>query len=235
MGADKSVEITPNAPKFICPSPQVWDFDEKRLHWSSVVRVKNQASTTLLHLLCTRFYIGCSELPYFPCWHFYDIYIAGRSFEKAPKGSQLSHRSFEELTPRQNEAISSRLARRRHGRKPGNHCGVPASLLFLLSRMWVIFHTYFDLTSFFCARVNLVQEWGQPWHLWVLFTWLLVAGLVFLYWKSCASRIEKWLLKTTDDLKSLNWRKFIKIWLKITYLIQHVWIIRLSYAHIRPF
>ena len=32
MGADKSFENTPNAPK-------VWDFDEKRLHWASVVRV----------------------------------------------------------------------------------------------------------------------------------------------------------------------------------------------------
>ena len=27
-----------NAPKFICPSPKVWDFDEKRLHWASIVR-----------------------------------------------------------------------------------------------------------------------------------------------------------------------------------------------------
>ena len=22
----------------VCPSPEVWDFDEKRLHWASVVR-----------------------------------------------------------------------------------------------------------------------------------------------------------------------------------------------------
>ena len=22
----------------VCPSPKVWDFDEKRLHWASVVR-----------------------------------------------------------------------------------------------------------------------------------------------------------------------------------------------------
>ena len=32
MGADKSTENTPNAPKFICPicpSPKVSDFDEK--------------------------------------------------------------------------------------------------------------------------------------------------------------------------------------------------------------
>ena len=34
MGADKLA----NAPKFICPSPNVWDFDEKRLHWAFVVR-----------------------------------------------------------------------------------------------------------------------------------------------------------------------------------------------------
>ena len=36
MGADKSAENTPNAPKIICP--KVWDFDEKRLHWVSEVR-----------------------------------------------------------------------------------------------------------------------------------------------------------------------------------------------------
>ena len=33
---------TPNAPEFIsqfvCPSPKVLDFNEKRLHWASVVR-----------------------------------------------------------------------------------------------------------------------------------------------------------------------------------------------------
>ena len=38
MGAKKSTENTSNAPNFICPSPKVWDFDEKRLHWASVVR-----------------------------------------------------------------------------------------------------------------------------------------------------------------------------------------------------
>ena len=42
MGADKLAWNTPNAPKFICPnclpSPKVWDFDEKMLHWVSVVR-----------------------------------------------------------------------------------------------------------------------------------------------------------------------------------------------------
>ena len=25
--------------EIVCPSPKVWDFDEKRLDWSSVVRV----------------------------------------------------------------------------------------------------------------------------------------------------------------------------------------------------
>ena len=38
MGADKSAENTPNAPKFVCPNPKVWDFDEKKLLWVSVVR-----------------------------------------------------------------------------------------------------------------------------------------------------------------------------------------------------
>ena len=32
MGADKSSQNTSNGPK-------VWDFDEKRLHWASVVSV----------------------------------------------------------------------------------------------------------------------------------------------------------------------------------------------------
>ena len=40
MGADKSAE---NAPKFISPnclpaSQKLWYFDEKRLHWASVIR-----------------------------------------------------------------------------------------------------------------------------------------------------------------------------------------------------
>ena len=38
MGADKLAENTPNA-QIVCQSPKVWDFDEKRLHWASVVRV----------------------------------------------------------------------------------------------------------------------------------------------------------------------------------------------------
>ena len=38
MGADGSAENTPNAPEIICPSPKVLDFNEKRLHWVSVVR-----------------------------------------------------------------------------------------------------------------------------------------------------------------------------------------------------
>jgi hypothetical protein len=38
MDADSLVENTSNAQKFICPSPKVWDFNEKGLHWASVVR-----------------------------------------------------------------------------------------------------------------------------------------------------------------------------------------------------
>ena len=37
MGADSLTQNTPNHLKFICPSPNVWDFNEKRLHWASVV------------------------------------------------------------------------------------------------------------------------------------------------------------------------------------------------------
>ena len=29
--------------QFVCPSPKVLDFNEKRLHWVSVVRVLNQS------------------------------------------------------------------------------------------------------------------------------------------------------------------------------------------------
>ena len=32
MGADKSAAIPTNAPKFVCPSPKVWNFYDKRLH-----------------------------------------------------------------------------------------------------------------------------------------------------------------------------------------------------------
>ena len=39
MGADSLVENAPIAPEFICPSPNVLDFNEKRLHWASVVHV----------------------------------------------------------------------------------------------------------------------------------------------------------------------------------------------------
>ena len=51
MGADKLAGNTPNAPKFICPNclpgPKVWDFDEKMLHWVSVVR------DVSIHVLCS--------------------------------------------------------------------------------------------------------------------------------------------------------------------------------------
>ena len=42
---------TPNAPKFVCPSPKVWNFGEKRLHWASVVRVHRQLISRLQRLL----------------------------------------------------------------------------------------------------------------------------------------------------------------------------------------
>ena len=55
MGADILPENTPNTPKFILPicpiGPKVWDAVEKRLHWVSVVRGLNGASSVLLHLI----------------------------------------------------------------------------------------------------------------------------------------------------------------------------------------
>ena len=34
---DKGLTV-PNAPEFVSPNPKVLDFNEKRLHWASVVR-----------------------------------------------------------------------------------------------------------------------------------------------------------------------------------------------------
>ena len=33
--------------QIVCPSPKVWDFDEKRLHWVFVVRVPMQSFLAL--------------------------------------------------------------------------------------------------------------------------------------------------------------------------------------------
>ena len=42
MGSDKSAENIPKAPKIsaqiVGPSSKVWDLDEKRIHWASIVR-----------------------------------------------------------------------------------------------------------------------------------------------------------------------------------------------------
>ena len=42
MVADKLAENTPNAQilsaQIVCPSPRVWNFNEKKLHWASLVR-----------------------------------------------------------------------------------------------------------------------------------------------------------------------------------------------------
>jgi hypothetical protein len=39
MGADSLTENTENlSAQFVCPSQKVLDFNEKRLHWGSVVR-----------------------------------------------------------------------------------------------------------------------------------------------------------------------------------------------------
>ena len=54
MGADISAKNIPNAPEFICPicllKPNVLDFNQKRHHWTSVVR----ASVTSKFLIQTQ-------------------------------------------------------------------------------------------------------------------------------------------------------------------------------------
>ena len=62
MGADSSAENTPNDPEFICPSPKVLDFNEKRLHWACGVRVLNHGMLLNLETLkpwkqSTSFYV----------------------------------------------------------------------------------------------------------------------------------------------------------------------------------
>ena len=56
MGADKSAENTqiPQnlSAQFVCPNPKVWDFDEKRLHWASVVRESSISSVVNCQTLC---------------------------------------------------------------------------------------------------------------------------------------------------------------------------------------
>ena len=47
MSADKSAKIPQMAqnlsPQFVCPSPKVWDFDEKGLHQASVVGASSES------------------------------------------------------------------------------------------------------------------------------------------------------------------------------------------------
>ena len=40
-----------NAPELICPSPKVLDFNEKRLHWASVVREWHILQIMILNLM----------------------------------------------------------------------------------------------------------------------------------------------------------------------------------------
>ena len=42
INGPKIPEMTQNlSAQIVYPSPKVWDFDEKRLHWASVVRASN--------------------------------------------------------------------------------------------------------------------------------------------------------------------------------------------------
>ena len=54
--------------QIVCPSPKVWNFDEKRIHWASVVRGLMQCSFLRMQMLrlnakCNDFCIGlCPSL-----------------------------------------------------------------------------------------------------------------------------------------------------------------------------
>ena len=57
MGADSLAKNSPNAPEFVCPSSKVLNFNEKRLHWASVVRGSFYGQTfnrfALLKIVCS--------------------------------------------------------------------------------------------------------------------------------------------------------------------------------------
>ena len=36
--------------QIVCPRPKVWDFDEKRLHWASVVRVQRNKASSICYV-----------------------------------------------------------------------------------------------------------------------------------------------------------------------------------------
>ena len=45
MDPDSLAKNTPNDLEFICQSPKILDFNEKRLHWASVVRGSKEHAT----------------------------------------------------------------------------------------------------------------------------------------------------------------------------------------------
>ena len=51
--------IPQNSAQIVCPGPSVWDFNEKRLPWASVVRYRHYLA---VHFVCMRtssFHISC--------------------------------------------------------------------------------------------------------------------------------------------------------------------------------
>ena len=51
--------------QFVCPSPKVWDFNEIRLHWASVVRVSMNKKVLHMHLIemhLEKYHPGCGVL-----------------------------------------------------------------------------------------------------------------------------------------------------------------------------
>ena len=54
--------------QIVCPSPKFWDFDEKRLHWTSVVRASTIVSRHLeSHFYFSYFCVGCMLLLRYVC------------------------------------------------------------------------------------------------------------------------------------------------------------------------
>ena len=55
--------------QIVCPSPKVWDFDEKGLHWASVVRAHRSTEVVKLgtSINAVRRFSAIFDLPTLPC------------------------------------------------------------------------------------------------------------------------------------------------------------------------
>ena len=72
MDVDKSAKNTPRPQnllaQIVCPSPQNWNFEEKSLHWASIVRALTIVSRHLeSHFYFSYFCVGCMLLLRYIC------------------------------------------------------------------------------------------------------------------------------------------------------------------------